>query len=503
MDKEAFVILQLLLTGSDRERMYIRDNVKPVFYEDECLSLIHEAALRHSTDDRGFNLYAMCSELLDPNDKIQFEQTKRALVTYFRRHPEAADCGEDNLKGQLYYLLGEIISAAPRLLETVESIVGRFIDSFLHRELRMVSGALEVNSLTIEEAIAQLRELDAIGRSLSRWEEYVCDIESLCAAEEQCALVEREGVGYFFREEIYLISGLAGSMKSLFSLNIAAAALNNGLGAPKTLGFYATQDNLKVLYVDTELSKNTIRNRMNILRGITDDRCLDSSRFKYVSLRQTGESIGNKLKIFSSACLSFHPDVIILDSIRDLCQDFNDIKEAENLIIKIRDIASQLNAVFITTTHKSIVMGNSKGHLGMRLNEACSIEFSLQSKKETSTKYTEVTFSKERDGVHQPFAYSFNEEDACLQEVDIDFKGSANSSQLENAEALVREVLKPGMSLRYGEVVSLMMDSGKVCETTAKHYISVLCGSVITRNNKLYSLAPEREQKSQMAEANG
>ena len=72
------------------------------------------------------------------------------------------------------------------------------------------------------------------------------------------------------------------------------------------------------------------------------------------------------------------------DSGRDLCVDFNDNREADRLVAHFKQVATDLNAVVITTSHKSLGNGNAKGHFGMRLNEAAGLELSLKKDNKTS-----------------------------------------------------------------------------------------------------------------------
>lgn len=121
---------------------------------------------------------------------------------------------------------------------------------------------------------------------------------------------------------------------------------------------------------------------------------IDLKLFRYISLLSVQGGIDAKLKVFDDACRQFKPDLILIDSARDLCRDFNDNREADGLVNHFKQIATDLNAVLITTSHKSLVNGNAKGHFGMRLNEAAGLELSLKKDEDALEKFIKVEFPK-------------------------------------------------------------------------------------------------------------
>ncbi|MBO4923668.1 MAG: AAA family ATPase, partial [Bacteroidales bacterium] len=115
-----------------------------------------------------------------------------------------------------------------------------------------------------DELTVRMKALEALLHD-DLWQNYVLDISTLVHEPDEVPLIFRRGQGFFYRGNLYLISGYAGAMKSFLALSIAASASNKGASADRTLNFYSTAGPLKVLMFDTELAKNTIKKRIKAL----------------------------------------------------------------------------------------------------------------------------------------------------------------------------------------------------------------------------------------------
>lgn len=270
-------------------------------------------------------------------------------------------------------------------------------------------------------------------------------------------------------------------MKSFLSLVIAAAAINVGIRADRTLSFSSVARANKVLFADTELARNTVKKRWIALKSMVGG-AVDQGRFKYLSLRGVSGGPETKIQLIDEACDEFKPDLIVIDSIRDLCRDFNDSREAEIIVEHLKYLATNHNCVIITTSHRSLGVGNPKGHLGMRLNEAAGLEISLSRKVDIGDiPFIQAEFPKQRDGVYSPFCFKYDPD----KDLPVEYAPSVDSSEerrkTRTAEAIVLKCMIPGETIRYNELVRRITAKGAVCETTAKGYIKSLCGTVIVR----------------------
>ena len=179
-------------------------------------------------------------------------------------------------------------------------------------------------------------------------------------------------------------------------------------------------------------------------------------------------------------------NVIVIDSGRDLCVDFNDNREADRLVAHFKQIATDLNAVVITTSHKSLGNGNAKGHFGMRLNEAAGLELSLKKDKEVEDTFVNVELPKQREDQYEPFSFRLDPEVGMLVEYTPTVDHKEEKRQFRMARETVMKILRPGETIRYNDLVYKLSNNvaqigGKnVSERTAKNYVKVLTGTVLT-----------------------
>ena len=223
---------------------------------------------------------------------------------------------------------------------------------------------------------------------------------------------------------------------------------------------------------------------------------MTKAMFNYLSLRQVPGGIDAKLSVLDEACHCFHPDIIVVDSGRDLCRDYNDNCEADMLVNHFKQIANDLNAVFITTSHKSLGSGNPKGHFGMRMNESCGLEMSLTKVTDGINTYIKVDFPKQREDVYESFSFTLNQETGLLIEFAPTIDRSEERKQYEIAKNTITTVLRTGEAVRYNELKRKIMKAfTSISERTAKNYIGVLVGTVLVKNpDGLYQLSdPETE----------
>lgn len=94
-----------------------------------------------------------------------------------------------------------------------------------------------------EDIFADLKAKEDLVMDKS-WESYVVDPFDIRNNPEDTAVVFLNGEPFFWRGNIYLVSGYAGVMKSFLCLIIAAAVINRGTNADKTLSFHTFDSNV-------------------------------------------------------------------------------------------------------------------------------------------------------------------------------------------------------------------------------------------------------------------
>lgn len=501
MSSLCFIILAFILVGDEDTQRYVLQNVQPFFYAERCLGIIHEAAQAILTEQRVINLLTVQDALITDINSVVLAKRLQVFRDYFVREGSLSRRStDDEVKSRIMLLLAEISgvlnnSTSPEI--AVKSFTVEYVARAKKDILDFYKKKIKDSPSTdySDDLIQRLKELDHYLNS-STWELYVYDFAALEREAEEIALVSLRDSGIFYRGNLYLISGYAGSMKSFLSLTIAASTLNHGIGADRTLSFWSLARSNKVLYVDTELAKNTVISRWKALKAMVGG-IVDPFHFKYLALRRVPGSKATKMQILAEACDQFQPDLVVIDSVRDLCVDFNDSAEAENLVETLKSLATKLNAVVIVTSHRSLGVGNAKGHLGVRLNEASALEMSLTKKADVGAanqEFIAVEFPKMRDGIYAPFNFRFNPDLGYP----VEYAPSVNSKEerrtARNAELIAYKVMTPGVPIRYSDLVRGIMAKGTVAESTAKSYLRALLGTIIVRDDDgKYCLAdPER-----------
>ena len=489
MNEIVYELLAILLCGEHQEKRYILDNVKPEYFEYEALSEFFNVVKQLDGSHTPIDMVSVREALIKDKDPEVQGRRIRAFCSFLMAisGAERKLCDEE-VRSQISVFIaticGKMTYSTP-----VEYVTKTFIGDYVGRARKEIlteySRKLrDCPSTEISDELAvRLKTLEALLQD-DQWKNYVLDIAMLIHEPDEVPLIFRKGQGYFYRGNVYLISGFAGVMKSFLALTIAASASNKGIMADKTLSFCSTAGPLRVIVFDTELARNTIKKRMKSFMKMVPE--IDLKLFRYISLLSVQGGIDAKLKVFDDACRQFKPDLIVIDSARDLCRDFNDNREADRLVAHFKQIATDLNAVVITTSHKSLGNGNAKGHFGMRLNEAAGLELSLKKDKEGEESFVNVELPKQREDQYEPFSFRLDPDVGMLVEYTPTVDHKEEKRQFKMARETVMKILRPGETIRYNDLVYKLSNNvaqigGKnVSERTAKNYVKVLTGTVLT-----------------------
>lgn len=122
----------------------------------------------------------------------------------------------------------------------------------------------------------------------------------------------------------------------------------------------------KCLHIDTEQSKahcNVVQRRIYKLCGWNLHQINPS--LIMLSLRELNAE--DRLKTTLEAISALHPDLVIIDGIRDLVKDFNDLKESAEIVGLLMKVSTQVNCGIISVLHQNKSDNNARGHLGSEL----------------------------------------------------------------------------------------------------------------------------------------
>lgn len=140
----------------------------------------------------------------------------------------------------------------------------------------------------------------------------------------------------------------------------------------------ATQKNVKVVWIDSELSTNEFTKARNkILKNSNcypEDLRLLPIRIQNIEPKERVDAI---VKVVDLVCRDFPSThvVVLVDTITDLVRDYNSLEESENAVKSLLSIIDRKDCTIIGVMHQTDnFKGKSKpiGHFGSALNRKCS-----------------------------------------------------------------------------------------------------------------------------------
>ena len=78
-----FILLAVVLAGSEATQQYVLQHIQPFFYAENCLGIIHEVAQTLMTEQRTINLITMRDALVTDIDSAALAARLQAVRDYF------------------------------------------------------------------------------------------------------------------------------------------------------------------------------------------------------------------------------------------------------------------------------------------------------------------------------------------------------------------------------------------------------------------------------------
>lgn len=170
----------------------------------------------------------------------------------------------------------------------------------------------------------------------------------------------------FPRGELVALSGKAKSGKTFVSSILMALSYRSQVLSVERI----EPKRLHVLWYDTEQSEEStqdiLRNRIIPMTGIAEDQ-FPMDIFDIFNVR--AEGYDQRLPLLESAVRHYHPDLVILDGIRDLIADINDGVVAQACLDRLMHLASDERCCIVCILHqnKSVEDRNLRGWIGTEL----------------------------------------------------------------------------------------------------------------------------------------
>ena len=218
-------------------------------------------------------------------------------------------------------------------------------------------------------------------------------------------MFEFNGVGFSPLGGIQAMSGQKKNGKTFVLSQLIAVALGSGTERveaylPGLTTCESTIEHLghepRVLYCDTEME---LLYGARVLRRVhwlcNWDMKARSDRFYVLRLREMKEAenttVNNeRWRVIKNAIHFLKPDIVFIDGLRDIVNDFNDNKESSQIVSEMMSLASRMNICIWSVLHMNPRPGNDdeskmRGHLGTELGNKVSDTFISTKKKDADT----------------------------------------------------------------------------------------------------------------------
>jgi len=208
--------------------------------------------------------------------------------------------------------------------------------------------------------------------------------------EEPDYTLSQNGTGFAPRGNIMALMAEMKHGKTFVNTTFAATILRG-----EYMGLKAEIENGKVMFFDTEQDKadgQRIQRRVQYINGwdFKDDES-HKHQFSIYHLREL--PFDQRRKLIDFAVNHFRPDVVLIDGVRDLLQDFNSLEESADLIQWLMELSSKCQCAIWTVLHVNPNSDKMRGHLGTELGNKTTDVFRVTKQKDKNTGL--VTFDVE------------------------------------------------------------------------------------------------------------
>ncbi len=196
-------------------------------------------------------------------------------------------------------------------------------------------------------------------------DEYLVDLSKEVPDPVVLLLQESTKRPIFTEGSLSLILGASKSRKTTLAVGLCAALL----GKP-TLGMLAMHKDYKITFVDTEqglhFSHKTAR-KVHKLMGW--DIKKNNDRLRYYDLRKLSKK--ERREFILDVVERDKPDILFIDGLVDLCDDFNDNKISTALIDEYLKLSAENKMHICTCLHVNKDGQTARGHLGAMYMQKC------------------------------------------------------------------------------------------------------------------------------------
>ena len=262
--------------------------------------------------------------------------------------------------------------------------------------------------------------------------------------------------------ELIGIKGRAKMGKSQFEYLLIAvmlAGLSRGNIRP-------LQTKYKILLFDTEQSQASLKKCCQ--RALKYANLpTDKNDVRFIPFFMRPLSIEERRKVIEDAVREERPDIIFIDGVRDLLQDFNSLEQSNNLIQWLLRLTAEYGCTIVSVLHQNKAKddGNMRGHLGTELLNKLTDCFEVVKK---DGKFI-VSCTDSRNIQCPDIAFSIDANGEFRDEVIPDENKSL--ARVEEIKRVLRTCYKNKSEMTYTELTKSYAMEAAVSERTAQRAI--------------------------------
>lgn len=298
--------------------------------------------------------------------------------------------------------------------------------------------------------------------------------------------LSHNGTPFANRGELHIVTGKSGHGKTAFMSQVMATLLCGKFG---NMQYEGEPPHMPVvLYIDTEMGKDdtiAIKNRVCSLAGIPfDEPC---ERFKVARLRDTVTAAERWQQILKLAYV-IHPDVMFIDGLLDIVEDYNEQKECTPIIRELMIMATHYDMSTWCVLHENPTTEKMVGSLGSIAQRKVTEVFAVRKHKADKEKEKKPNRPPIYFSVEQLKARGKDVEDWDFEILSVEGWGRPQEISdtpapppppANSSEALMKQIVKhllefmsPPNSEYFSNIVKELKKRMHVGETKAKEYFN-------------------------------
>ena len=297
--------------------------------------------------------------------------------------------------------------------------------------------------------------------------------------ETKPAILSLKGEPILSHQNTTAIIAAPGFGKSSICEAAPASYLNHNADC---FGLEVHKDCNGIIYIDFERTNIDVwnsRSRMCDRAGIKYGQ--DTPRVIFAGMRSIPR-LKERLEEIEHLLLNNPCGLLILDGAGDMVTDTNDLLQAIECRIFLRELTVKYNLSILTTLHPNPNSFKPRGHIGSEImREAESVLVVKKIENDCRILTTDFEHGKNRNGAHANSAYKWSTENHMFLSIDIDElkhdrQDAKDNEKMEWTKNLVSKVLLPPNSLKNAELLSNIMKQISKSESSAKRVLKDMIG---------------------------